>query len=425
MAQQTFSNGDDLSVVQGVINGNAIDAESRLKDNQIIVKQASDFGTISSTKEYFIDGIIDMGTTQIVVPSGGITIKGYNFDQSQLTSSENSYTMFISDGGTGAGNILFTDVAFEIDGSSSSLFGCIAATGLEAVEMNRVNFNNCTSLGFLDGYRQGLEDGTGRFGGTPELELRNTWIGGYRISTSIARDMDNITSMLKAGSGFSFSGRVKVSINCDLPTSGALFDISSSNVVNDESLELFDCRITRNGVIDATDSTIYPNIDNKSEKSIWGGNVGIPNTNKYIRSSITTEITTPIPSADVYYPLLGTYTVQDSSHFDMPSNGEFRLLSGNGVYQIAGDLVIDSNPNDIIDLRVVKSTDDGLTWPEEIFHIRRQVNSLVGGRDVAFFPINFLSSIVKGDRLRVEVENVGDDNDITVELDSYFIVTGV
>ena len=425
MAQQTFSNGDALSVVQGVINNNATNAESRLKDNQVIVKQSSDFGTISSTKEYFIDGIIDMGTTQLVVPSGGITIKGYNFDQSQLVSSENSYTMFVSDGGTGAGNILFTDVAFEISGASSALFGCVAATGFEAIEMNRVNFNNCTSLGFIDGYRQGLEDGTGRFGGAPELELRNTWIGGYRVSTSIARAMGNFTALFKAGTGFSFNGRIKISINCDLPTTGALFDIAESNVVNDESLELFDCRITRNGTIDATDTTIYPNIDSTSAKSIWGGNVGITNTNKYIRASITAEVTTLVALADVYYPLLGTFTVQASSHIDMPSNGEFRLLSGNGVYQIAGDIILDGRQNDIIDMRVVKSYDDGLTWPDEVFHIRRQVNSLVGGRDVAFFPINFLSSMVKGERLRIEVENVGDDNDITAELDSYFIVTGV
>jgi hypothetical protein len=425
MAQQTFSNGDALSVVQGVINNNATNAESRLKDNQVIVKQASDFGTISSTKEYFIDGIIDMGTTQLVVPSGGITIKGYNFDQSQLVSSENSYTMIVSDGGTGSGNILFTDVAFEVSGTSSALFGCVAATGFEAVEMNRVNFNDCTSLGFIDGYRQGLESGTGRFGGTPELEFRNTWIGGYRITTSIARSMGNFTALFKAGTGFTFSGRVKISINCDLPTTGALLDISPSNVANDESLELSDCRITRNGSIDATDTDIYPNINDTSVKSIWGDNVGITNTNKYIRSSITTEVTTTVASADVYYPLLGTFTVQTSSHIDMPDNGEFRLLSGNGVYQIAGDLILESSPNDTIDLRVTKSYDNGLTWPDQVFHIRRQVNSLVGGRDVAFFPINFLSSIVKDERLRIEVENVGDNNNITAELDSYFIITGV
>ena len=39
-------------------------------------------GVIDSTKNYFIDGIIDLGTTQITVPPTGITISGYSFDLS-------------------------------------------------------------------------------------------------------------------------------------------------------------------------------------------------------------------------------------------------------------------------------------------------------------------------------------------------------
>jgi len=57
-------------------------------NNQVIVKQASDFGVIDSTKEYFIDGIINMGATQITVPITGITLRGYSFDLSGLTSTE-------------------------------------------------------------------------------------------------------------------------------------------------------------------------------------------------------------------------------------------------------------------------------------------------------------------------------------------------
>ena len=55
---------------------------------------------------------------------------------------------------------------------------------------------------------------------------------------------------------------------------------------------------------------------------------------------------------------------------DMPSNGEFRLLSGNGTYQIVGDLVLDAAANDVLDLRITKSTDGGTTWPTEITLIR-------------------------------------------------------
>ena len=79
----------------------------------------------------------------------------------------------------------------------------------------------------------------------------------------------------------------------------------------------------------------------------------------------------------------------------------------------------------MLDLQVTKSTDGGSTWPEVLFHIRRQVNALVGGRDVAFFPVNFLATIKEDDRLRIEIENVDDTTNLTAELDSYFIITGI
>ena len=84
-------------------------------NNRIVVTQ-SNFattigGVIDSTKDYFIDGIIDLGTTQITVPPTGITITGYSFDLSALTSSEDNYTMFVSESiAIGSGNMLHRDL---------------------------------------------------------------------------------------------------------------------------------------------------------------------------------------------------------------------------------------------------------------------------------------------------------------------------
>ena len=389
----------------------------------VMVTQASDFGVIDSSKIYLIAGIIDMTGVSLEVPSGGMNIIGYTFDVSQLVNTEASYTMFTSPVG-GSGNLLIENVGLETSGASASVFALTDATGFNAVEMNKVNFNNCTSLGYLDGYRQGLENGTGRFGGTPELEFRSAWIGGYRTATTITRGLSNITSLFKAGAGFTFAGRVAISMNCDLPATGALVDFSASNIDNDESLELFDCRVTRQGVLDATDTTIHPNIDHTSVKCLWDNNAGIPNTTRYIKASVTTEVATTVSQIDTYYPLAGTLTVETNSHFDMPANGEFRLLTANGTYQLTGDFVLDAPANDTIDLRVTKSTDGGATYPTEITHIRRQVNSFVGGRDVAFIPVNFIATLAKNDRIRIEVENKTSTGNITAELDSFFIITG-
>jgi len=392
---------------------------------QVIVKQASDLsGTLDSTKVYVIDGIIDMGSQTIEVPSGGLSIIGSTFDVSQLTSSANTYDMFTSPVG-GSGNLVIKDVGITTSGTGSSVFALTDATGFNAIEIKVVNFNNCTSLGYLDGYRQGLESGTGRFGGTPELEFRNSWVGGYRTETTIARAMSNFTSLFKAGTGFTYAGRVILGMNCDLPATGAFCDFAASNIDNDESLQLSDCRVTRAGVLDASDTTIYPNIDHTNVKCLWSDNAGLPNTTKYIKGNITTEVATVVSATNTYYPLAGTFTIETSSHLDMPSNGEFRLLSGNGTYQILGDFVIDGAANDVVDMRVTKSTDGGATWPTEITHIRRQVNSLVGGRDVAFFPINLIATLQEDDRVRIEIENTTTTSNLTAELDSYFIVTAI
>jgi len=392
---------------------------------QVIVKQASDLsGTLDSTKVYVIDGIIDMGSQTIEVPSGGLSIIGSTFDVSQITSSANTYDMFTSPVG-GSGNLVIKDVGITTSGTGSSVFALTDATGFNAIEIKVVNFNNCTSLGYLDGYRQGLESGTGRFGGTPELEFRNSWVGGYRTETTIARGMSNFTSLFKAGTGFTYAGRVILGMNCDLPATGAFCDFAASNIDNDESLQLSDCRVTRAGVLDASDTTIYPNIDHTNVKCLWTDNAGLPNTTKYIKGNITTEVATVVSATNTYYPLAGTFTVETSSHLDMPSNGEFRLLSGNGTYQILGDFVIDGAANDVVNMRVTKSTDGGATWPTEITHIRRQVNSFVGGRDVAFFPINLIATLQEDDRVRLEIENTTSTANLTAELDSYFIITAI
>ena len=378
--------------------------------------------TIDSTKQYFIDGVIDVGSTSIDVPDTGLSLVGYGFDISKMISTEENFTLFNS---LDCGNVFLNSFTIDISGNNSQVFDLSSGTGFEAIEMNSINFENCTSLGELTGFRQGLETNTGRFGGTPELTFNNAWAGGYRISTSIALNMNDFTALFKEGNSLTFEGRFIIGLNLNLPTNGALTDFSASNITNSESLEIENSFIRRNGVINTSDTTITPNIDEKNLESFWSDNVGVANTQKYIRQQITTEVTTNV-SGGAYSVLEGTFTVDsDPSHFDSPSNGQLRLLSGNGKYQIFGNLIIDGGPNDVIDLRITKSSDDGATWPVVINNVTRVINSLVGGRDVGFFEINFLSSIKENERIRLEVANLTDNTDVTAELDSTLIVTQV
>jgi hypothetical protein len=392
--------------------------------NRVLVTKADDLsGELDSTKEYFIDGAIDLAGQSIEIPSGGLTISGYSFELSQLLSANDNYSMFTSPVG-GSGNLLLKNISITTSSSLSQVFDLTSVDSNRAVEVISVNYNNCGSLGEITGYRQMLESGTGRFGGTPELTFSGSW-NGARISTSIVRGLSNITSLFKAGAGLTFSGRFGTDINCDLPTIGALIDFAEANITNDESLDIEGAFITRGGVINPTDTAIYPNIDGTSVKSNWKANTGLPNTNKYIKGYVSTEVLTTINTIDVYEILQGTVTIDRQVHFDMPVNGEYRLLTGTGSYQISGDISLEGAANNVIDIRITKSTDGGITFPTEINHIRRQINSLVGGRDVGFFPINFVTELNKNDRIRLEVENKTSSNNVTMELDSYLIITEI
>ena len=71
------------------------------KANQIVVNQSNALsvlgGIILSDHEYFLDGIIDIGSTEITLPASGLTLRGYSFDISGITSSvDKPYNVYIS-----------------------------------------------------------------------------------------------------------------------------------------------------------------------------------------------------------------------------------------------------------------------------------------------------------------------------------------
>lgn len=391
--------------------------------NRILVTTASDLsGTLDSTVEYFIDGIIDMGTTQIEVPAGGLNLTGYNLDVSKLTSSANNYTMFISPVG-GSGNVLGKDYAIEVTGTNSQVYDLVSQSGFDAFEFQRINYNNCTSLGSIDNYRQGLESGTGRFGGTPELTLVGTWVGGYFIETSIVRSLtDGAYSLFKAGAGFSMASRFRTNQNIDLPASVSYFDFAASNFPNPSTLQVTGAIVTRNGVFDSTDSNITPNITEAELPCAWHGNVGMPNTFEGGRATVTSETATVVSATSTYYDLAGTWTAEDLQHFDSPSNGQLRHLGNTPrQYRVILNVPLDGPANDEVSIKMVK-WDDSASAFVDIITQNRQVNSFVGARDVAFFNIITNVALDANDYIKLQASNETTTGNLTAELDSFFIV---
>lgn len=407
------------------VEANFTDLYGKDLNSRVIVQQASDLaGSLSSTVQYLLDGIIDMGSQSIEVPQGGLNLAGYNFDISKLTSSVSGYTMFTSPAG-GSGNLLGSDYAVEVTGASSQVYNLISDTGDEAIEISRVNYNNCTSLGEIGNYRQGLEVETGRFGGSPALKLTGVWSGGYFVDTSIVRALSaGMTgSLFEAGTGFSMSSRFRSNMNIDLPASASFFDFAPSNFVNPSTVQIIGAIITRNGAFNATDSNITPNMSKGDLSSDWSGNVGMLNTFEGGSIGVTTEAATTIGAVGTFVDMAATlWTSLDLQHFDNPAGNQLRHL-GNAPreYKVIADFVLDSTANNEVTLRIQK-WDDSASSFSTILDQTRQVNNLVGGRDVAFFNININVELDQNDYVKLMVANQTATNDITAEADSYYIV---
>jgi len=420
---RSIKGSGDISVA---LSGNSIVISGGTSGlvNRVIVGQPSDLaGALDSTKEYFIDGIIDMGLQSIEIPFGGLNLTGYNFDASKLISSAAGYIMFTSPAG-GSGNVLGKDYAIEVTGAGSQVYNITSSTGFDAFEFARINYNNCSSLGTITNYRQGLEVGTGRFGGRPELTLAGQWVGGYFIDTSIVRSLDDgAYSLFKAGAGFVMSSRFRSNQNIDLPANASLFDFAPANFVNPSTVQIDGAIITRSGVFDATDPNITPNMVPGDLVANWMGNNGMPNTFVGGSIGVTTSTPTTIVSAGVFEELGATlWTAADLQHFDAPSGNHLRHLGNTPrEYTVIASFTLESQANDVVSLRVSRF-DSSAASSSAVLTQTRQVNNLVGGRNVAFFNININTELDEGDYIFLEVANVTAPSDITAEADSYYIV---
>lgn len=404
---------------------NVITGVSNL-ESQIIVTQDNVAetlgGTIDSTKAYILDGIIDMGTTQVVVPTTGITIFGLSFDISGLTSSENNYTMFVSETpAIGSGNVLMADILLTASGTNSKVFELYDATGFNAFEIARVNFIGCTSLGDFYDYRQGLEDGTGRFGGTPNMTLHGTWVGGYRVTTSIVRSLSGSMTgaLFQAGTAFSMNSRFLSDINCDLPASASLVDFAPSNFPNPSTLQFKGLELTRSGSYDADDTNLTPNVAASDLCSAWDNCNGLPNTFEGGRLIVGSEAVTTVGASGTWYTLnAATWTTDDLAHFSNPSAGELKQLGNSPrTYRVVVNFVIESTANNVIGIRLRKYDDETASFVD-FPEVRRQVNNLSGSRDVAVFNFVFNVTLDINDYCFFQVRNNSSSDNCTLELDS-------
>jgi len=417
---------NDNEIVLGAggnsIKNSGVTLEELHQEYIVLVKTAADLsGVLDSTKVYKLDGIINMGNQSITVPTTGLSIIGDTFDVSGLVSSEDAYTMFVSESiAIGSGNLLMKDLKITADGAGSKVYELYDATGFNAFELLRVNYIDCTSLGDIYEYRQGLEDGTGRFGGSPSLTLHGTWLGGFRITTSIVRALAGTMTepLFKEGTLFQMNSRFITDINCDLPTLAPLIDFKPINFPNSGTMQLKGCEITRDGGYDASDTNVSPNLLNSDLPCYWKGNNGIPNTYVGGTALIVLEAQTTISTSGAYYPLNGTWLGRDLQHFEMiPAGGGLKHVGDTPrEFEVTANLNIDGGANDELSIKVFKWDDSTSSEVELDYTLqRRPVNNFQGGRDVAFFVINVGVELDTNDIMYWRVSNDSDTTNVTVE----------
>ena len=388
----------------------------------VIVRTGSQLtGVIDSTKQYFLDGIIDMsGLGTITVPADGISLIGDDFDISQLISSTPNHIMF-----TGTGSVKARDIGLSVTGSSSSIYSLVGGSGDEFLELTRVNYNDCVSLGEISGFRQGLELETGRFGGNPSLTMSGNW-DGYRISTSLIRALDDAVStpLFKKGTALVISARFESDVNCDLGALAAFSDFQDSNFLLSSGFRIINALFRRNGVIDSDDSTINTGVDADFLSASWTGNNGIHNTFEGGRLDISASSATALSgeSIGVFLDISGTYLASDLQHFDSPSNGQIRHL---GIdpreYSIFADITIDGTAGDLLTLKVVK-WDHSASGFIDIASQTREVFNFTGGNDSAFFIIKNTAVLDQNDYLKLQIANTTAARDVTAQVGDYFII---
>jgi hypothetical protein len=208
----------------------------------------------------------------------------------------------------------------------------------------------------------------------------------------------------------------------DLNATVAFFDFAPANFTNPSTVQLEGCLVTRNGVQDATDTTLIPNMPKGSLVANFTGNIGLPNTFVGSLSTVSAESITGITSPNTFYDLKGTWTASDLQHFDSPANGQLRHLGTSPrEYRLFADLSIDSGSNNQIAVKVKKWDDSASSFVDEFVQVRT-VNSLSGSRDVAFFTIRIGLVLDQNDYAFLQVANVNTTTNATAEVGSFFTV---
>ncbi|MGB1215969.1 MAG: hypothetical protein ACPG4X_21560 [Pikeienuella sp.] len=377
--------------------------------NTIFVTDPDQLLDIDSTKNYMIDGVIDLGARSITIPEGGLSISGLNGarDTSKLITSEDNHTLFVT--GTYSGGIVMESLTITVDGTGSKVFDIDNAENSGAIDITGVNFTGCTSLGELTDYRQIFFDGCGFINIGDGLTFNGTW-NGLVATNSIAIGSSDFT-MFSEGVGLTFSGSIRADMNFLNVTAGSTFmDFAESDIVPDAGVLLNGFRTA------ATDS--LPNLPSSSTKVRYSRCTGIRDTYVGGQWTITTPAATSIAASNTKYKAAGGVTYTDLQWFTSGGDNAMTYDSSEDIeVEIKAVLTLSGTNNDQANVCIRQYDASAAGYVDLSSSGAATLNASGRAEGVAVFGYATLN---EGDRLELWIENLTGARDITVQSGGLF-----
>lgn len=367
-------------------------------------------GELDSTKLYFIDGEIDMGTTSIVVPENGLNIRGHGFGISGLYSTEDNFNLFVTNGVTYSGDLFITDMDIRISGVGSKVFAIDNLENFNACEWNTVNFIACTSLGDIKDYRQGLGRNVAWISCKEGLTMTGAWSGGFAILDSIVVGAPMTGVLFKAGTDLLIGGSFRSNINIlGLGTAGGYFtDFAPSNFTLDGGFSLTTVRA--NPAVDN-----IPNMPATSPKANIKGCSGIGNTYPGGAIRIADETTVTISTIGVLEQITSTAVLNEAYWFSVSNTNGITLDSTQVIeVDISGSLSFSGSSNREMAVQLRKYISSTASYVDIGPVYLATLNGGSGGQRAENVTFAATTSMSEDDRIEVWVKNLTDTTNITV-----------
>lgn len=317
----------------------------------VVVRTAIELsGTLLSDVVYLVDGFIDMGSTQITVPQGGLTIHGHDTGVSRLTTSVTSQTLFIDDG-VFAGNLNLRFISIRVTGTGSQIFDLDNAGNGGIFIISEANFTGCKSAGEVTAYTQGLFDEFAMVACLDGLTMSGTWAAGFAIFTTVIDPSGTpfTGTFLKAGTALVINGSIVSNMNATfIDATGAVCDFAPSNITNDVGFLMTGVRVN-------PASNAFPNMPASSVKARFAACAGTDNTYVGGQWAITTSTATNLSSvsAGVYLKLAGTTTYSDLQWFSGAVNNAMTYDGAQSISVKAEfDMGLTGTNNDVVKFKI-------------------------------------------------------------------------